>query len=392
MIVVRSSGAARIVIATTTLLLIACAAVAQAPRPTEPPSDAKAVDPAAAETASKLSFHAYLNQAYARSDDHQIYGIPQDGTTDYASLAIQFRYQMTGDDLVAVQFGHDRLGRSTLNSVSSDVLLDWAFYQRRLGDATSVKVGRVQLPLGIYNEVQDVGTILPFYTAPQTVYLKSRTTETLDGVMISHAFGGRSGWSVDADFYGGSWDRTEQSASSGEVAEARAENAFGTQLWLNTPLSGVRFGLAALRFDVTGGLIQVNAKDRVTAYVLSYDGTFDRFFTRAELIHGQQPGRLAPFVVTDKLEYLGGYGQIGFAVTPQLKINLQLEESKIDLNFGAGYTLLNRDLALGLSYAFNSSTVVKLEGHRTYGTQSENETLPKPVTTNFGIASLAISF
>ncbi|HEY0783130.1 MAG TPA: hypothetical protein VGE98_11785 [Thermoanaerobaculia bacterium] len=380
----RRIPAARAALALLAAVAFAAAAAAQ--------TSAGDSTTAPTEASSKLSFHAYINQAYARSDDHQIYGIPTDGTTNYASLAVQLRYQLTPDDSVAVQLGHDRLGKSTLNSVSDDVSLDWAFYQRRLTDETSVKVGRVQLPLGIYNEVQDVGTVLPLFTAPQTIYLKTRTTEAVDGLMLSHSFGAKSPWSVDSDFYAGSWDRTEQSPGTGTLARARAEDAFGTQLWLNTPLSGVRFGLAALTFEETGGLNQVKPKDHVRVAVLSYDGTFDRFFTRAEYLYAQQPARLAPGFVSDKLVYFAYYGQVGYAITPQLKVNLQAEQAKYDLNLGSGAVLTNRDVALGLAFFFNATTVFKLEGHHSYGTQAENERTGRFVTTNYGLASAAISF
>src|SRR6185295_15168286 len=209
----------RVPIVRAALALVAAVAFAGAAAAQTATGDPTAT--AAAETSSKLSFHAYINQAYARSDDHQVYGVPTDGTTNYSSIAVQFRYQMTPDDQVAVQFGHDRLGKSTLNKETEDIALDWAFYQRRLNDTTTVKVGRVQLPLGIYNEVQDVGTVLPFYTAPQSVYVKTRTAESVDGVVLSHTFAEKSQWSLEADVDGGSWDRNEQSPGTGAVAEAR---------------------------------------------------------------------------------------------------------------------------------------------------------------------------
>jgi len=380
----------RIPAARAALALLASVAFAAGAAAQTSTGDPTATPPA--ETSSKLSFHAYINQAYAKSDDHQIYGIPTDGTTNYASLAVQFRYQMTPDDQVAVQFGHQRYGKSTLNSVTEDIALDWAFYQRRLNDDTSVKVGRVQLPLGIYNEVQDVGTVMPFYTAPLTVYIKTRTTKSIDGLLLSHSFGGKSAWSLDSEVYCGSWDRVEQSPGPGTVNVARAENAVGTQLWLNTPVSGVRFGAAALTFQITNSLNQVKAKDRASVYLLSYDGTFDRFYTRAEYLHGQQPAKLAARLATDKLEYFAYYGQVGYAITPQLKVNLQGEHSSYDLNFGTGQTLIARDVALGLAYSFNSNTVFKLEGHRNHSTQTENQPTGKMNNTNYGIASLAVSF
>jgi hypothetical protein len=362
---------------------------AHAQEPAEPPAQNET---APAETSSKLSFHAYLNQAYARSDSHQVFGIPEDGTANYNNIAFQFRYQLTHKDVVVVQLAHDRLGKSTLNDVIDDIELDWAFYQRQITDVTSIKVGQIQLPLGIYNEIQDVGTLLPFYAAPESVYLKNRTSESFVGAMVSHTFAQGSPWSVDGDLYYGGWDRLEQTPQTGVTNVAKAENAVGTQLWLNTPASGVRFGLAAFRMDIRDSVNQVGSKDRSKTFVLSYDGTFERFFTRAEYIYGRQPARLTSQITTPRIDYEGYYGQVGVTVLPRLKVSAQAEVAQYDLNLGTGKTTIFKDYALGIAYYFDYNIVAKLEAHRNRGTQVENEALPGPVVTNYGLASLAISF
>jgi hypothetical protein len=112
---------------------------------------------------SKLFVHGYLTQAYARTNEHQLIGINDEGTTDYRMAALQFRYAITTNDNFVIQFSHERIGDSPVMQFKNDVELDWVFYEHRFNDATSVKVGKVQIPMGIYNEIRDVGTILPFY-------------------------------------------------------------------------------------------------------------------------------------------------------------------------------------------------------------------------------------
>lgn len=51
-----------------------------------------------------------------------------------------------------------------------DVKLDWAFYERKLGQDTSIRVGRIPQPMGLLNETRYVGTLLPFYRAPYNFY------------------------------------------------------------------------------------------------------------------------------------------------------------------------------------------------------------------------------
>jgi hypothetical protein len=96
-------------------------------------------------TLEKFSLHGYLNQAYAVSEEYPIHGIPTDGTTELRDLALQFRFDATARDGLAVQVRHQAFGES--NRETDDVELGWAFYQRKFSDAATVKAGRIPLPL-----------------------------------------------------------------------------------------------------------------------------------------------------------------------------------------------------------------------------------------------------
>src|SRR5205085_12405810 len=114
--------------------------------------------------------------------------------------------------------------------------------------STGLKVGKVQIPLGIYNEVRDVGTVLPFYRPSFNFYGEGAfTSETVDGIVVSHNFFNDSAWSVDADAYFGGWDLIETDFASNVSSRARVENTVGTQIWLNTPINGLRLGTGGSR-------------------------------------------------------------------------------------------------------------------------------------------------
>lgn len=363
-----------------------CAAQTPQGDPGEPePKDEEAAE-------SKISFHAYLNQAYAVSDGHQVFGIPEQGTTDYRNIALQIRYAISSRDHVVVQLSHERLGRSTINQVRDDLELDWAFYERDLADSTSVKIGKMQLPLGIYNEIRDVGTLLPFYAPPLNFYLENYTSESVEGVMLSHSFAPESDWSLDADLYYGGWDRIEQDPGSGRVVVARAENGVGTQLWLNTPLPDFRVGVAAFRFDVEGRLNQAYDSDTVQAYALSIDGTFAHCHVRAEGIWSELPYRASPEIVFPNLVYRAYYGQLGFDLTPKWSLYLQSDFAQIETKLGLPAIDWNEDHAIGLAYRFRYNAVAKLEVHSNEGFLIENELTFQPVKTEYAILSWATSF
>ena len=53
---------------------------------------------------ARLSVHGYVNQAYAVSDEHPIFGIPTEGTTEYRDVALQLRYDHDRRNNAVVQF------------------------------------------------------------------------------------------------------------------------------------------------------------------------------------------------------------------------------------------------------------------------------------------------
>lgn len=346
-----------------------------------------AAEEEAAEAEPKLQVHGFLSQAYAASDGNQILGIPEEGTSDYRTAAVQFRYQMAPRDLFVFQLAHERLGESPLAAFREDVEVDWVFYQRQLGERTSVKVGKVPIPLGIYNEIRDVGTVLPFYRPPETVYGEATlASETVDGFLVSHTFFGESAWRLQAEIYYGGWETIEP--AEGEFAEVSVDDGLGGQLWLATPLSWLRLGLAGQQMEVSGGLLRPpDQEDRWEAFQASAEASFARFRVRAEFRHiSFEPTRAASL-----------YGQLGMHATSRLDLNLQAEIFELEASpaFTRGEVQLDRDLAASARFALSSRVVVRLEIHRNKGYRSEDPRVPfsEPAAeTTYGILSVAAAF
>ena len=336
------------------------------------------------EAESKLQVHGFLSQAYATTHQHQLLGIPEDGTVDYRNAALQFRYAMSPKDTFVIQLAHDRLGKSPLMAVTEEVSLDWAFYEHAFSDSLSVKVGRVQLPQGIYNEIRDVGTILPFYRPPSDLYWEgSYATEAFDGALVSKTFGAGKAWSLVADAYYGGWDLN--ALDSGQILSGNIEDAYGIQLWLTTPVEGLRVGWGGTRARMTGAAPL--PAGRVSRWQASLDGDFAKLRVSTEYQQTQYAlGTSA-----------GYYGFLGYRVLPKLGVNLQASRTHEDLTVGP-YSVdadASRDYALGLSYAFRPDLVVKAEHH--WADSRALEDIPSgaflpSVKVRYAILSLAASF
>jgi hypothetical protein len=381
---------------------------------------------------SKLTVHGYLTQAWATANyvdgrlpgpggvdpgptfDEIALGIPEDGTFDYRTMALQFRYEISEKDIMVVQLSSRSLGDSPIENFEDEIELDWAFYERRLTDNTSVKVGRVQIPLGIFNEIRDVGTILPFYRPPFVFYREGTfTSETVDGINLSHTFAPQSDWALDFDVYAGDWTSFEQSFFDEGVSVADNEG-YGFQLWLNTPVLGLRFGLGGHHRDVTGGsegaIREVGATSRFDDWYASVDGVFNRFVIRGEYREFSGDPEVTPafgggvFDGTIILYYL----QVGFHPTEKFRIYLQSEvndtESSATTFTNDFDAKLREDLGIAINYLFSPNLVLKAEYHDVQGEDigllpvfGPSGLLLQPFTQevdggDYSIVSLSVSF
>ena len=332
---------------------------------------------------NKLQIHGFLTQAIASANYGDLgptpeditIGIPEDDpTTDYRFLALQFRYQSSPKDIFVVQLSSRSLGDSPINDVEDDIELDWAFYERLLGDQTSVKVGRIQIPLGIYNEIRDVGTILPFYRPAYVFYREgSFTSETVDGILLHHTFAAETDWALSLDAFYGEYELVEQGMDPFATPSiATAEDVKGVQFWLNTPLFGLRFGLGGQQRDVTEGQEGIFRP-------IGGATPFDDWYTSVEYLAGDWQFRgeyreiSAPFgdpaagFTADEAKNTTSYLQLGYFFTEKFGIFVQQERSEVDLSgplfTQSAQTDQREDFGISLNFRFTPSLVLKAEYH-----------------------------
>jgi hypothetical protein len=335
---------------------------------------------------TRFAIHGYLTQAYAESDQHQILGITRDGTTDYREAALQLRYMPSERDTFVVQLAHEREGRSVVKSDA--VELDWGFYQHRFSTGTELRVGRVQLPFGIYNELRDVGTILPFYRLPSNYYGEGTfTNEALDGLSVMQRFAPGSPWSVEATGYYGQWSSAQLIGDRVETAKVR--NAAGVQVWMNTPVEGLRVGGFASRMLVKGGTVISKDGEVQKTYAASVDGTFGRWTTRAEASRLNYPSAHTK----------AWYAEVSARVLPKLSVNAMTDHRHLMAKSVSPMPAFENDVGIdhgfGVNYYFQPTLVLKLETHRNRALFIEDgpvRPFARAPRADYFITSLSFSF
>ena len=340
-----------------------------------------------------LSVHGYVTQGYGASSGVHFYGLRSQGSSDFRLAALQVRYDRDQDGLL-IQLNNRRLGESKIPDFESSVNVNWAFYERHTASGgTTLKVGRIPVPRGIYNELRNVGTVLPMYRAPIIFYDEGAYfSETIDGGVLQHGFRDGKPWSVDASLYAGGWSLLayDQSGDEFTIGRVRADNAVGTQVWLNTPLDGVRVGAAAQTYkwkaiDDQGAIA---ARQDVWELQGSLDASFTRAFLRAETL-------LQNYETDD---YYANYLQLGAAVTPKLWL-VGLGEYAYERNWVATSETYpvnfdwHKTAGLAVNYHVTPQFVVKAEHHWNKGIQVEQAATPlAPPTFRYFILSASASF
>ena len=327
---------------------------------------------------SKVSIHGYISQAYAVSDDREILGIPTDGTTEYRDLALQFRYDPSRRHAVVLQFRHERLGDSPRRR--DDVELDWAFYQYNLSDRLALKAGRIPLPLGIFNEAGGPAGGSPFFRPPAEFYERRYSSKTLDGVLGSVSIGDAAGWSFDLDGYAGWW-----TVEYGERQWADARDAWGAQVWANTPWTGVRFGAGAYRCEVEPA---AGARSDYLMLHASAEADVGRWMLATEYLRGN---------LDNRRRYRAVYAQAGSQCTRRLSVHARgaLAQIHVPVNGHAIDADLSEDLGLAVNYALHPNVLFKLEGHTNDGLLAADRPYDihaSPSRTRYLIASVVASF
>jgi hypothetical protein len=322
--------------------------------------------------------YGYLSQGIGATDDLPVAGLPTTGTTDYRTMALQARYRVDDRSNVVAQISHRRIGDSPLAPLEPALELDWAFYRRAIGPV-QLSVGRIPIPRGFYNEVRDVGTILPFFRAPVSIY--PDCTEAVDGVSATTRTQ-VGDWTLEANVFAGGmeWKGVVSDEQQLYPFASRAERNVGSQLWLSTPIEGVRVGASVSNFED-----ETAESGRNTSWVASAEIDRDRWMVRSEVAS----------LTAASMDILSGYAHARFKVTPRLHVMGQYEQTDIGMTDPVELEWTEmRDAALGVAFVLLIRFVFKFEGYQVegFGFDMPMNRVGPEGTSRYGILSMSVSF
>ena len=196
---------------------------------------------------------------------------------------------------------------------------------------------------------------------------------------------------MEGALYGGQFEIVERNQGFNNevaaVAKVSVLQAFGGQLWLETPVEGLRLGVGALRWQVDEES-QFNPVEATwSSWYVSLDADFERWVARAEYRNLELPADVFPFLNSEAIIDLY-YWQLGWLPTSRLAIYVQSEyadiEQRVPIFVGGGFKFNNRrDDGVSVRYNFGKRQfVVRGEYHR----QRLDQVSVIPIFTPEGLA------
>ncbi len=229
-----------------------------------------------------VDIHGFLSQGYLISSDNNYFTETTEGSFQFNEMGINFSSKLTPKLHVGIQlFAYD------LGDLGNDkVTLDWVFADYHWQEWLGIRVGKIKIPLGLYNEVRDVDLVRTFINLPQSVY-QERYREAWVAMKGAGLYGNVESAMLGALGYQlqvGSMDAGKDSGSAKHLRTAMgyyepAEDfdmdlAYAGKVSWQTPVIPCRLAASVLKYGFT---IPMALNTAYSSPISSFDMDLDEF-------------------------------------------------------------------------------------------------------------------
>lgn len=356
---------------------------------------------------AQLRLNGFVSQGYMKTEDNNWLATDSvDGTTQILEAGLTINVPVNDKLRVGMQF----LSRDLGDEGNNDVRLDWAFGDYRFDDALGVRLGKVKMPIGLYNEGRDSDFLRNMAFLPQSVYDETRRNllvASQGGQVYGNIPLGSAG-DLDYAIYGGQINFPDDSPTlqaflgfaqmaesmmgGGTLVSISADNeyVYGGRLLFNSAIDGLRCGISGFEGKADFPVFEDNGTPhnlRVRLeqmYVGSLEYATPYFTFAGEYIQFEQPAeydsiQVAP-VLPDAGDSGGYYAMLSIPVPGResLSFNLLWDAYYRDLDDKDGvkqaaamgmpaYYFYREDFGAGFRFAVSSNWLLKAEWHEIEG-------------------------
>lgn len=376
--------------------------------------------PVLAQGTDRLQLHGFAAQSLIHTDRNSLFGDSQDISLDYREAGVNASLQLNPRVLLSGQV----LSRRSGALYDGDLQIDYALLNLNLLASPTLRstlhLGRIKNPVGLYNATRDVPFTRPGILLPQSVYF-DKTRNTLlstDGAMLS------------ADWYAGFGEVSLQLGVGRPVTDKNVEwvllgddfpgelkpdfDSVVGALWYRSPDQRLRLGLSGLSADSDykpAGPFDLGAGQLSVAFaVLSAEYDWNRWTLSAEYLRlplrWRDFGPFFPFSKTNGESY---YLQAAFRPAPRFELLARYERGVADRNDRKGFAqsattgglipnfdFYDRSWTAGATWRVNQHLMLRAEYSNRSGTYtlSPRENAPPDLSRDWHMfaAQIAVRF
>lgn len=340
----------------------------------------------------KVQIHGFFSQGYLDSTDNNFLGDTQNGTFRFSEIGLNINAQLTEK----FRIGSQALYAHLPVHGSGKLYADWLVAEYHFADPLGVRLGKIKMPMGLYNMERDSDFLRPLIFLPQSIYDETRRDSWQahwGGEIYGNLFLGKLG-DMDYQLFGGQIHYDDDSLATLAATEIviryskeTSENLFiedlsrennyvyGAALFFNTSVEGLRGALTFLALEDESWIhdIQVSSLRVKSKLVASLEYTWRQFSVVTE--YSEADRRQEQFNITT----LDGRSRAWYLLLSYSPI----EEVTLSLLYDEYYRLIGnrhepvgtrniypwrKDLAATLRYDITESWTFKAEWHTIDGT------------------------
>lgn len=336
-----------------------------------------------------MELHAFVSQGLILSAKNEYLANSKSGSLEFSEVGFNLTKPLPENLRLGVQlFAHD-LG--PFGNFAPQ--FDWYYLDWRPRDWFGIRVGRLKMPFGLYNELNDIDAARVPILLPQSIY-QADHREYLFALAGGELYGdvqlGEAG-SLEVRAYGGTLPGQLPGSKPGlTVTRSAVPYVYGARLLWSTPLEGLVAGFSAqaVRFDwdVTldpalvsllepAGLLPSGltypmlVQLRVPRWVASlqyaaHDLDFSAEYSRwTGQFYSPAPALFPPHIVNERYYAMASY-HLASWFTPGVYYSGYF----VNVEDRHGRENYQHDLAVTTRYDLTHHWLFKLEGHLMFGT------------------------
>jgi hypothetical protein len=350
---------------------------------------ARAADGAPLTEGISLEAHGFVSQGAIKSTGNNYLVNSKRGSLDFTEMGLNFTTRPTDRLRIGFQLFARRLGTTG----NFNAKTDWFYFDYRWRDWLGIRAGRVKLPFGLYNDVNDIDAARVPILLPQSVYpISSRDFLLAQSGLELYGYRTlRTAGALDYRLYAGAAqvDLPNQAGQPFQITSVETPYIVGGRLLWETPLEGLRVGgtVQALRLDLgtsfpamppatMSGAVPVALK--AVLWVASAEYNANDVLLAAEYGRWHVHTQTGPVVGEVNSMVLAGfnstvdserlYGLAAYRVKAWLQPGVYYSLYFPNVDARSGRAGKQHDTAATLRFDINHHWLVKLEGHYMNGT------------------------